>query len=202
MIREAEELRQKESDRVETVAAALRDVGADVEALDDGLIIQGTGGLGGGKVFSHGDHRIAMVGAIAGIASDRGVSVVGFDAADVSYPGFAKALEDLVTKSQSPRAEMPTAQAPWPNSRALEQVVRDIVEGRVDPYRGAKTPPLTALFEVFADDWEEAWGDPATIEKLRAGAEENIREFAKEVLASLEALHLRPSAEESSPAGD
>ncbi|MGN6202703.1 MAG: 3-phosphoshikimate 1-carboxyvinyltransferase, partial [Solirubrobacterales bacterium] len=87
-IRDAEELRRKESDRIETVTAALRALGGKVEPTADGMVIEGTGRLRGGTIDSHGDHRIAMLGAIAGLASEEGVEVRGMDAAAVSYPGF------------------------------------------------------------------------------------------------------------------
>lgn len=94
-IRDAAELRRKESDRIETVSEALRALGAGVETSEDGMRIQGLGGLGGGAVDSRGDHRIAMLGAIAGLASREGVEVAGMDAAAVSYPGFEADLASL-----------------------------------------------------------------------------------------------------------
>ncbi len=95
-IRDAEELRRKESDRVETVTAALNALGGKVEPTPDGMVIEGTGGLRGGTIDSHGDHRIAMLGAVAGLASKEGVEVRGMDAAAVSYPGFADDLASIV----------------------------------------------------------------------------------------------------------
>jgi len=96
-IRDAEELRRKESDRVETVTAALSALGGRVEATPDGMAIEGTGGLRGGTISSHGDHRIAMLGAVAGLASSAGVEVEGMDAAAVSYPGFEADLASLAS---------------------------------------------------------------------------------------------------------
>ena len=58
--------------------------------------IEGAGGLRGGAIDSHGDHRIAMLGAIAGLASREGVEVAGMDAAAVSYPGFEADLASLM----------------------------------------------------------------------------------------------------------
>jgi 3-phosphoshikimate 1-carboxyvinyltransferase len=87
-IRDAAELRRKESDRVATTCAALEALGAAVEAREDGMRIEGRGELRGGTISSHGDHRIAMLGAVAGLASREGVAVEGMDAAAVSYPGF------------------------------------------------------------------------------------------------------------------
>ena len=96
VIRDAEELRRKESDRIETVTAALRALGGKVEPTADGMVIEGAGGLRGGTIDSHGDHRIAMLGAVAGLASAEGVEVQGMDAAAVSYPGFEADLASLL----------------------------------------------------------------------------------------------------------
>ncbi|MFL5899259.1 MAG: 3-phosphoshikimate 1-carboxyvinyltransferase [Solirubrobacterales bacterium] len=97
-IRDAEELRRKESDRVETVAAGLNALGGRVEPTEDGMVIEGTGGLRGGTIDSHGDHRIAMLGAVAGLASREGVEVRGMEAAAVSYPGFERDLRALLLR--------------------------------------------------------------------------------------------------------
>jgi 3-phosphoshikimate 1-carboxyvinyltransferase len=95
-IRDAAELRRKESDRIETVTTALTALGGQVEATPDGMVIEGAGGLRGGRISSHGDHRIAMLGAVAGLASVEGVEVEGMDAAAVSYPGFEADLGSLL----------------------------------------------------------------------------------------------------------
>ena len=92
-MRGAEELRHKESDRIATVVDGLRGLGADIEATADGFAVRGTGGLDGGALAAHGDHRLAMLGAVAGLASRTGVEVDGIEAAAVSYPGF---VDDLV----------------------------------------------------------------------------------------------------------
>jgi 3-phosphoshikimate 1-carboxyvinyltransferase len=92
----AEELRHKESDRIATVVDGLRALGAEIEATNDGFAVTGSGGLRGGVIDSAADHRLAMLGAIAGLASIEGVEVRGFDAAEVSYPGFAGDLEALL----------------------------------------------------------------------------------------------------------
>jgi 3-phosphoshikimate 1-carboxyvinyltransferase len=94
-IREAAELRRKESDRIATVSDALGALGGAVEPTADGMVITGTGGLRGGTIDSHGDHRIAMLGAVAGAASRDGVVVVDMAAAEVSYPGFEADLASL-----------------------------------------------------------------------------------------------------------
>jgi 3-phosphoshikimate 1-carboxyvinyltransferase len=94
-VRGAAELRVKESDRISTVVDGLRGLGADIEALPDGFVVRGSGGLRGGRLPAHGDHRLALLGAVAGLASREGVEVVGMEAADVSYPRFADDLRAL-----------------------------------------------------------------------------------------------------------
>ena len=95
VVRGAGELRVKESDRVATVVAALRSLGAQIEEREDGFSVRGTGRLIGGEMSSDGDHRLAMLGALAGLVSHEGVRVQGFDAVNVSYPGFAQDLARL-----------------------------------------------------------------------------------------------------------
>jgi 3-phosphoshikimate 1-carboxyvinyltransferase len=94
-IRDAAELRRKESDRIAAVSEALTALGGSVEATEDGMRISGTGGLRGGGIDARGDHRIAMLGAIAGLASRDGVEVSGMDSVTVSYPGFEADLASL-----------------------------------------------------------------------------------------------------------
>ena len=98
IVRGAQELKVKESDRIATVVDGLGGLGADIEATDDGFVVRGSGGLRGGRIGSHGDHRLAMLGAIAGLASREGVEVDGMDAAAVSYPGFAADLTTLLAR--------------------------------------------------------------------------------------------------------
>jgi 3-phosphoshikimate 1-carboxyvinyltransferase len=95
VVRGAAELRVKESDRIATVVDGLRGIGADIEASADGFAVRGSGGLRGGRIHAHGDHRLAMLGAVAGLASEEGVEVVGMEAASVSYPRFVSDLEAL-----------------------------------------------------------------------------------------------------------
>jgi 3-phosphoshikimate 1-carboxyvinyltransferase len=78
------------------VVEGLRGLGAEIEALPDGFIVRGAGGLRGGQLDAHGDHRLALLGAVAGLASETGVEVVGMEAAEVSYPGFADHVAELV----------------------------------------------------------------------------------------------------------
>ena len=98
IVRGAEELRRKESDRVMTVVDGLRALGARIEAAPDGFVVAGGGELHGGRIDAAGDHRIAMLGAVAGLASRTGVEVDGFEAAEVSYPTFADDLAQLVAR--------------------------------------------------------------------------------------------------------
>jgi 3-phosphoshikimate 1-carboxyvinyltransferase len=95
VVRGAAELRLKESDRIATVVDGLRGLGGEVEALPDGFVVRGTGGLRGGRIDAHGDHRLALLGAVAGLASAEGVEVAGMEAADVSYPRFADDIAAL-----------------------------------------------------------------------------------------------------------
>jgi 3-phosphoshikimate 1-carboxyvinyltransferase len=92
----AEELRAKESDRIAGVVEGLSGLGAEIEARPDGFAVRGAGGLRGGRIDARGDHRLAMVGAIAGLASQEGVEVDGFEAVAVSYPGFERDLRRLL----------------------------------------------------------------------------------------------------------
>jgi 3-phosphoshikimate 1-carboxyvinyltransferase len=97
VVRGAAELRVKESDRIATVVDGLRGLGADIEGLPDGFVVRGRGRLRGGSLDAHGDHRLALLGAVAGLACDEGVEVVGMEAAEVSYPGFADDIRTLVS---------------------------------------------------------------------------------------------------------
>jgi 3-phosphoshikimate 1-carboxyvinyltransferase len=93
-IRDAAELRVKESNRIATLVAELTQLGATVEELDDGLRIAGRSAdaPGGAGFEGHGDHRIAMAAAVGALALPGGSSVTGWDAVDVSYPEFAAHL--------------------------------------------------------------------------------------------------------------
>ena len=97
VVRGAEELRLKESDRIAGVVEGLRGLGADIEGTPDGFVVRGDGSrLRGGTIDANGDHRMAMLGAVAGLASTEGVDVVGMEAAAVSYPGFEQDLRTLM----------------------------------------------------------------------------------------------------------
>ena len=96
VVRGAEELRAKESNRIEAVVEELRRVGGHIRATTDGFRIKGVPArLRGGVVDSRGDHRLAMLGAIAGVASREGVELRGAGAAATSFPGFFEVLEQI-----------------------------------------------------------------------------------------------------------
>jgi 3-phosphoshikimate 1-carboxyvinyltransferase len=96
VVRGAEELRLKETDRIAAVVEGLGGLGVDIEGTRDGFVVHGGDGVRGGSIDARGDHRLAMLGAVAGLASREGVEVVGMEAAAVSYPGFEADIAALV----------------------------------------------------------------------------------------------------------
>ena len=97
-IRDARELRVKESDRIAAVARNLRAMGAAVEELDDGLRVPGGQQLHGAELDSAGDHRIAMAFAVAALRAEGESLIRGADAARISFPEFFSALESIVER--------------------------------------------------------------------------------------------------------
>jgi 3-phosphoshikimate 1-carboxyvinyltransferase len=95
IIKDASELKVKETNRIDTVVQELTKLGASIEATDDGMIIHGGTTLTGGKVSSHGDHRIGMMLAIASLLSKDKVELENPDAISVSYPNFFDHLNSL-----------------------------------------------------------------------------------------------------------
>jgi 3-phosphoshikimate 1-carboxyvinyltransferase len=96
VLRGAAELRAKETDRIEAVVDGLRRLGAHIRATPDGFTVRGVPSrLRGGSVDARGDHRIAMLGAVAGLVSREGVEVEGAEVAAVSFPGFFDLLDSL-----------------------------------------------------------------------------------------------------------
>jgi len=93
-VRGAEELRHKESDRIDTVAGELRKAGVRVSTFPDGMRISGGARLLSTRFQSHGDHRLAMALGVLALAVPDGASVEGASAADVSYPGFWSELAE------------------------------------------------------------------------------------------------------------
>ncbi len=95
-VRGAGELRAKESDRIDTVATALRSLGGRVQATAGGFTVRGVPARPrGGSLNSAGDHRLAMLAAVAGLVSQEGVRIEGAEAAAVSFPGFFELLDSL-----------------------------------------------------------------------------------------------------------
>jgi 3-phosphoshikimate 1-carboxyvinyltransferase len=102
VVRGASELRVKESDRIEGVAEELRRIGAHIRATRDGFRVRGVPArLRGGVFDSRGDHRLAMLGAVAGLSSREGVELRGAEAVDASFPGFFDLLGQLTRVSRS-----------------------------------------------------------------------------------------------------
>ena len=91
----ARELRVKESDRIEAMTEGLEAMGADITTLDDGWEIRGPSRLEGARVRSHGDHRVAMAFAVAGLLARGETTIEGAECADISFPGFFDQLDSL-----------------------------------------------------------------------------------------------------------
>ena len=96
VIRDAAELKVKETNRIDTVTAGLKAMGAVITPTDDGMIIEGTGHLNGASIQSYLDHRIAMAFSVAGLASDGETQIVDSQCVDVSYPEFYADLNKLM----------------------------------------------------------------------------------------------------------
>jgi 3-phosphoshikimate 1-carboxyvinyltransferase len=95
IIRGAEELRVKESDRIRTMTQELLKMGADLEELPDGLLIRGGRQLSGARCASYGDHRIAMALAVAGLAASGETTIEGAEWIATSFPGFQQILQSV-----------------------------------------------------------------------------------------------------------
>src|SRR5579862_3503876 len=97
-VRDAKELRVKESDRIQAVATNLRRMGAQVEEFDDGLKIPGGQSLHGAEIDSRGDHRIAMAFAVAALRAEGETLIRGAESAAISYPAFFQTLEAITER--------------------------------------------------------------------------------------------------------
>src|SRR6266850_2215616 len=102
IIRHAQELRVKETDRIAAIAHNLRAMGAQVIEMNDGLEIHGPAPLRGGRIASFGDHRIAMAFAVAGLFADGETIIQDAECVEISYPGFRNALEQFMTTKRGP----------------------------------------------------------------------------------------------------
>ncbi len=91
----AGELRVKESDRLHALSRELGALGAEIKEFPDGLSIQGRKTLAGGRGYSHGDHRIAMALAVAGLFSEKETTIKGVESVEVSFPGFFELLKEI-----------------------------------------------------------------------------------------------------------
>ena len=100
VIKDAGELRVKESDRIATVASELSRLGAKIEPLPDGMVIYGGSPLSGTEVDSHFDHRLAMSLAVAGLVTKGETTIKNAQVAQVSYPAFWQTL--LAATSKEP----------------------------------------------------------------------------------------------------
>jgi 3-phosphoshikimate 1-carboxyvinyltransferase len=99
VLRGAGELRLKESDRIDAVVTALRALGARIAERPDGWEVRGVPSrLRGGRMDARGDHRIAMLGAVAGLVSREGVAIEGAEVVAISFPGFFDLLETVTTR--------------------------------------------------------------------------------------------------------
>jgi 3-phosphoshikimate 1-carboxyvinyltransferase len=97
-IRDAAELRLKESDRLATTAESLRAMGADVQEFDDGLAVSGPAQLRGALIDSHGDHRIAMAFSVASLIAKGETEITGAECVAISFPEFFTLLESLAKR--------------------------------------------------------------------------------------------------------
>ncbi len=95
-VRGAEELRVKETDRIEAIVANLKRLGADIEELSDGFVVSGPSELSGGEVESFRDHRIAMSTAVAALVAEGKTELVKPEWVEISYPGFFETMEGLL----------------------------------------------------------------------------------------------------------
>ena len=98
VIRDAQELRVKESDRIQVMTENLRKMGADIQATEDGMIIHGGKPLHGAEIDSHLDHRVAMSFAVAGLLSEGTLSIKNGECVNISYPEFYHDLYSLRSK--------------------------------------------------------------------------------------------------------
>ena len=96
VIKDAEELKVKETDRITAVVTELKKLGANIEATDDGMIIHGPTSLTGGNLKSYGDHRIGMMAAIAALITTTPVELDDADCIAVSYPTFFEHVDHLI----------------------------------------------------------------------------------------------------------
>jgi 3-phosphoshikimate 1-carboxyvinyltransferase len=162
------ELRVKEVDRLEAVAAMVEAFGASARIVGDTLAVTGTSGrLRPGRFESRGDHRMAMAAAVAALAVPQGRSLItGFGAVETSYPGFAAALDRLAEGAQGPRALVVAIDGPAGagKSTVSTAVARQLGLDRLDTGAMYRAVAALALERGVAPD------DTAAVAALAAGA--------------------------------
>ena len=97
IIKDAHELRVKESDRIKTIIEMLSLAGVKTEELEDGLIVYGNSRINGATYFAHGDHRIAMSAKILSLLTEEKSEITDYECVNVSFPDFQKKLEELLS---------------------------------------------------------------------------------------------------------
>jgi 3-phosphoshikimate 1-carboxyvinyltransferase len=95
VIKDAKELKVKESNRIATTVNELKKLGANIKETEDGMVIEGPVTLHGGTTTSHGDHRIGMSMAVAGLGAKETVKVLDVESIDVSFPGFFRYIQKM-----------------------------------------------------------------------------------------------------------
>ena len=98
VIRDAAELKVKESNRIQAMTENLQAMGADVRETEDGMIIRGGRPIHGADIQSRNDHRIAMTFAVAALASGQDVSIPQWDCVNISYPTFLEDMNSLINR--------------------------------------------------------------------------------------------------------
>ena len=96
IIKDARELRVKETDRIRAITTELRRMGAEVQEREDGMVIEGKGYLRGAECRSYNDHRMAMALIMAGLCAEGRSKILGSDCIDTSFPGFWTTLEGIL----------------------------------------------------------------------------------------------------------
>ena len=95
VVRDARDLRVKETDRIAVIVEELKKLGANIDETDDGFVIEGPTPLKGGNVYSHGDHRVAMALTVAGLISSHDTLIREGNCVSDSFPGFYELMQQL-----------------------------------------------------------------------------------------------------------
>jgi 3-phosphoshikimate 1-carboxyvinyltransferase len=111
LVRDARELRVKEADRIASVVAELRALGAAIEEREDGFVVDGPARLRGARVQGHGDHRLAMALVVAGLIAEGETIVEGAEVIADSFPGFVSVFGGLGAEIEQLEIASPTGSA-------------------------------------------------------------------------------------------